>query len=139
YNTHELLDKELSSFYGSMMCEKGKEFLRENKYYEAVKLFKKAATFPAENDIKANIYFLLACVYKIVSDRNDERACLEKTIVLKPDFWLAYQAAGISYYQDKKLLDTKYMFEQAIKYASPDTQMIEQYISAINKKLDNSQ
>jgi hypothetical protein len=138
YNTSTSFDAGILYLYGGMMAIKGIELFKENKVNEAITLLETATLFPAENDIKGNIYFNLAHAYKITSDHSKERECLLKTIELRPDFWQAYSAAGMSYYQDKLYPLAKDMFEKAIRCGSPNSQMLEQYITAINQMQENS-
>ncbi len=86
-----------------------------------------------------NFYYDLFNAYRSLNDKDNQIKYLKKAILLKVNYWQAYQALGGVYFEEGNLIMAKEMIEKAIQFGSPDVQVLEQYISKIDKSLDKIQ
>jgi len=130
FNVKNNYDKELVSLYSKSMEIQARNLIKENKLIEAKKLYDNAQIY-AEVNKNENIYFNIALGYIQLSDENQAIKCLKKSITIKKDYWQAYNALGMIYYNDKILPLAKEMFEKALRCGSDNKEWLQKSINAI--------
>jgi hypothetical protein len=114
------------------------DYINEKKYNEAIQAFKFALLFPW-NPQRANMYCDIGYSYGQLNDVDSQIEYLKKSIIAQENFYKSYQVLGMIYYDQKRWILAKEMFEDAIQYGSPDTGAIEQQISLINQNIAGMQ
>ena len=131
-------DKELISFYSWRMAAQGSDFLNQQRYNEAIDIYKKALYMPVI-DYEAHTYYALSMAYAAINDENNQIECLKKAVSRNAAdiFYKPFEVLGMIYYNQKLSPEAKEMFEKAIQYGGPNSQELSQYISTINQNLKN--
>jgi len=130
FNLKDDYDNGLVSLYSKSMEKQARNFINEKKFTEARELYNKVLMFAETND-NEGIYFNVAWGYSQLGDNNQAIICLKKSITIKRDYWQAYTALGLIYYNDKILPLAKEMFEKAIQYGSDNKEWLQKSINAI--------
>jgi tetratricopeptide (TPR) repeat protein len=138
YDKLSIHDKNLIIYYSVKMGELANEYVKANMPYNAIDTYKKALLLPAGNN-EGDLYFNLAIAYKGVSDTANEIESLKKVILKQNNFWPAYEELGKLYVNTGDLFNARIMFQNALRIYSPNRQILEQYISAINQRIGNIQ
>ncbi len=133
-------DKELISIYSWRMASQGSDFLNQKKYNDAIDIFKKALYMPVIK-YEAHTYYALSMAYALVNDEDNQIKCLKEAANINASdvFYRPFEVLGMIYYNQKLGPEAKEMFENAIRYGSPNRQGLEQYISSINQSMGNIQ
>ncbi len=132
-----LYDNNLACVYGERMAAIADEKLMENRYYEAIKWYKKALDFPLNS--RADKLFDLSIAYKFMLDTENELKYLNMSIMEKPDFAEAIEAMGLVCYQIKGYPPAKELLGRAIELGSRNKDMLNRMIEEINKVDMNEQ
>ncbi len=142
YIDYSRLTSGLVMNYPYCISMQGNELLMGKNPSGALQLYKKAMLFPFKYEIKENepfFYYNISAAYKELNDKGNRIKYLEKAILLKENFWQAYQELGGIYFNDGNLPIAREMFEKAIQYGSTDRQALEQMIFKINQDMGNIQ
>jgi len=130
FETNNLYDKVIISNYSKKLARQAIVYLNEKKFYEGIKCLEYSLLFP-ENHYRADIYYDLSLAYKSVNDEDNQMKYLIKINGEYGSHWQAYETLGMIYLKNNLRLIAKKMFENAIKYGSPDKASLQQYIANI--------
>jgi len=131
------IDKTVVSVYGDKLTSQANEFIDEKKYTEAIQALKYALLFPADPLSRVNICCILSYVYQQAKDVDNQINSLKQAINIQPDFYKPYEILGMIYYNNKQFRPSEEMFNNAIKYNSPNSHNLEQYLRLMIQNPEN--
>jgi len=131
-------DKLAALYYCYASAAQAFDYMDEKRFKEAIQAFKFSLLFPG-NPQRANMYCNIGYSYGQLNDVDSQIEYLKESINAQENFYKSYQVLGMIYYNQKKWIMAKDMFEKALHYGSPDIEAIEQQLSLINQNARNMQ
>ncbi|MCX8094387.1 MAG: DUF2723 domain-containing protein [Candidatus Goldbacteria bacterium] len=117
---------ELITRYMIFSALHAEKLLDNNRFEEAIQLYNFALLIPVEK-LEYLIFYKLSICYNNLKNYDKELYYLNKCIQSKPDYLLAYERLGIYYYERGLKKEAKKHLENAIRYGSTNTRIIELY------------
>jgi tetratricopeptide (TPR) repeat protein len=137
YDSNSKYDADLFSVYGERMAMKADELYQTGYYKESIKMYNKALLFYEKNGnntfvSRADIYYNLSVDYAYIPDIKDQLKSLLMAAESRPNYWQAYEEAGMIYLKNRDQISAADMFKKALYSGSPDRDELNRFIYGIN-------